>query len=385
MLDRRGFLQRTGGAAAALAGAALVDFLEACGAGSGGGGGGVDAAALRSAKDLVARSTAHVTAWGGPTSGPRAQPGKFIVYTSADQRNGGAQGVGKGVEEACRAIGWRFRLIDGRGTSDGQTEAINEAIALKPDGIVLGTIDAQSQKTAIAKAASLGIKIVGWHSAGRPGPDAGLSLFTNVESDPVQTGRVAAALTVARSGAGAGVVVLTDSAYAIAIVKSDEIQREVRSVKRSGVLALEDTPLADVQNRMPPLMTSLYQKFGQRLTWMAGINDLYFDYAVPSLRTLGAPPGGPPQLVSAGDGSVSAYDRVRNGEYQAATIPEPLNLHGWQCVDEMNRSFAGQPPSGYVTPVHLVTKDNIGYDGGPNNVFDPDNGYRDHYRRIWGV
>jgi ribose transport system substrate-binding protein len=73
------------------------------------------------------------------------------------------------------------------------------------------------------------------------------------------------------------------------------------------------------------------------------------------------------------------------GEYQVATIPEPLNLHGWQCVDEMNRAFAGEQPSGYVTPVHLVTKDNITVDGGPQDIFDPGNGYRDQYKKIWGV
>jgi ribose transport system substrate-binding protein len=121
------------------------------------------------------------------------------------------------------------------------------------------------------------------------------------------------------------------------------------------------------------------------LNWMIAVNDLYFDFAIPTLRTLGVGPGGPPQMVSGGDGSVSAYDRVRQGQYQTATIPEPLNLHGWQAIDEMNRAFAGVEPSGYVTPVHLVTVDNIGVDGGPNNIFDPDNGYRDVYKKIWGV
>jgi len=48
-------------------------------------------------------------------------------------------------------------------------------------------------------------------------------------------------------------------------------------------------------------------------------------------------------------------------------------------------AFAGAPPSGYVTPVHLVTQDNIDSDGGPNNIFDPDNGYRDQYKKIWGI
>jgi ribose transport system substrate-binding protein len=341
--------------------------------------------ALDAAKALIAASTSPVTSWDGPTTGPAAQPGKFIVYPSQDQRNGGALGVGNGVEEACKAIGWQFRLIDGQGTTNGQTAALNQAIALKPDGIILGTIDAASQKTAIAAAAAQGIPIVGWHSAGTPGPQQDLNLFTNVESDPVDTGLVSGAYTVVMANGQAGVAIFTDNTYAIAVVKSDNMRSAVEAVSGSQVLAFEDTPIAEVQTRMPPLMTSLYQQFGERLNWMIAVNDLYFDFAIPSLRTLNAPASGPPQMVSGGDGSVSAYDRVRQGQYQAATIPEPLNLHGWQAVDEMNRAFAGQPPSGYVTPVHLVTADNIQFDGGPNNIFDPDNGYRDQYKRIWGV
>ena len=87
--------------------------------------------ALAAAKALIAASTAHVTTWDGPTDGPKAQPGKFIVYPSQDQRNGGALGVGDGVKEACAAMGWQFRLIDGQGTTNGQTAAIQQAIALR--------------------------------------------------------------------------------------------------------------------------------------------------------------------------------------------------------------------------------------------------------------
>lgn len=178
---------------------------------------------------------------------------------------------------------------------------------------------------------------------------------------------------------------MTDSLYAIAILKSSTMRTEMEKCKGCKVLSYDDTPLADASVRIPQLTVSLKQRFGPNLTWMLGINDLYFDFAAPSLRSIGIGPGGPPQFVSAGDGSISAYDRIRQGDYQAATIPEPLNLDGWQCVDEMNRAFAGAPPSGYVTPVHLVTKDNINVDGGPRNIFDPGNGYRDQYKKIWGV
>jgi len=341
--------------------------------------------ALAEAQALVASSTAPVTTWDGPTDGPAAQPGKFIVYPSQDQRNGGALGVGDGVKEACEALGWQFRLIDGQGTTNGQTAAIQQAIALKPDGIVLGTIDAASQRTAISAAVAQGIKVIGWHSAGTPGPQPDLNLITNIESDPVQTGAVSGAYTVVMANGQAGVVVFTDSAYAIAIVKHDAMMAAVNAVEGSTVLELVDTPIAEVQTRMPGITTGLYQQYGSRLNWMIAVNDLYFDFAIPTLRTLGVGPGGPPQMVSGGDGSVSAYDRVRQGQYQTATIPEPLNLHGWQAVDEMNRAFAGVEPSGYVTPVHLVTVDNIGVDGGPNNIFDPDNAYRDYYKKIWGI
>ena len=66
-------------------------------------------------------------------------------------------------------------------------------------------------------------------------------------------------------------------------------------------------------------------------------------------------------------------------------MPEPLTMQGWQLVDELNRAFAGEQPSGYFAPVHLVVQDNVAFDGGDKNIYDPDNGYRDAYRKIWKV
>jgi ribose transport system substrate-binding protein len=58
-------------------------------------------------------------------------------------------------------------------------------------------------------------------------------------------------------------------------------------------------------------------------------------------------------------------------------------MHGWQIVDELNRAFSHTEPSGYVTSVHLVTSQNIAYDGGPKNVFDPSNDFRAQYQKFW--
>jgi ribose transport system substrate-binding protein len=161
------------------------------------------------------------------------------------------------------------------------------------------------------------------------------------------------------------------------------MRKEIEACAGCKVLSFDVIPIVETSTRVTPLTSSLMERFPGQLTWMLAINDLYFDFAVPALRAAGAPPAGPPNLVSGGDGSVSAYGRIRAGQYQVATVPEPLNLQGWMAVDELNRAFAGQPWSGYVTAVHLVTKDNVDEDGGKDNHFDPDNGYRDHYKAIW--
>jgi ribose transport system substrate-binding protein len=61
-----------------------------------------------------------------------------------------------------------------------------------------------------------------------------------------------------------------------------------------------------------------------------------------------------------------------------------LNEQGWQLIDELNRAFAGEKPSGFTGAVHIVTHENVEFDGGKSSLFDPENGYRDQYKKIWG-
>lgn len=85
-----------------------------------------------------------------------------------------------------------------------------------------------------------------------------------------------------------------------------------------------------------------------------------------------------PFNIGAGDGDPSAFQRINSGQFQAATVPEPLSQQGWQIVDEFNRAFAARPASGYVAPVHIATAAN----SRGATSWDP-SGYREAYRRIW--
>jgi len=377
--------------------AALLAFSVGCSSGGGnadgganigpnaGANAGTDDGYLAMAKDYIATVTAPGAPWTGPTTGPTAQSKKLIVYVSSDQRNGGPQGAGDGAQEAAKAIGWDFRILDGQGAVQGRTTALNQAIALKPDGIILGNVDALEQAPVIQKASALGIKMVGWHVAPAAGPVKDSPIITNVTTDPREVAKAAALYAVVDSNGTAKVILFKDSITTISTVKTDTTAEVLKGCAGCKVIAIEDTPMGDLANRMPSLTSSLLAKYNKEWTYSIAVNDLYFDFSSPSLQSAGVDPAkGYPRQISSGDGSVTAFQRIRQGRYQIGTVAEPLHLQGWMCIDELNRAFAGQPPSGFVPPPHLFIASNLDRDGGPNNFYEPENGYKDIYRKIWG-
>ncbi|WP_062088120.1 substrate-binding domain-containing protein [Caballeronia udeis] len=331
---------------------------------------------------IIAKATLHGVPWTGPESGPPAQPGKSIAFISEDLRNGGILGVAQGVREAVRTMGWTLKIFDAGGTSAGRLTAFERAMASKPDGLILCGADAQNSNPELARIASRGIPIVAWHAGSTPGPIAGTPVAMNVTTDPVEVARVTALGAVAQSNGHAGVVILTDSRFEIAVTKSNVMADIIRACKGCTLLEVRDVAISESAEKMPAITKALLARYGKRWTDALAINDIYFDYAAPALTKAGVPSSGL-SLLSAGDGSASAFLRIQAKTYQTGTVAEPLNQQGWQLVDELNRLFAGQPVSGFVAPVHLVNADNIAFDGGERFQYDPKNGYRDIYRRIW--
>jgi len=175
-----------------------------------------------------------------------------------------------------------------------------------------------------------------------------------------------------------GVIIFTDSTNPIASAKADLIQAQIENLGAT-VLETVDIPLDDAPTQVRAQTPLLLDKYAKQWTYSIAVNDRYFDTIGYALAAAGIKGSGFPQSVGAGGGVPSAYQRIRAGLYQAATVAKPLNLQGWQLVDELNRALNGEAPSGYQTAVHLVTTDNIRSDGGDLDQFDPDNGYRERH------
>ncbi len=339
---------------------------------------------LADAKAFMEEYAQPATAWDGPTTGPKAKPGATIVVLAADLKNGGILGVTNGVKEAAAAAGWNVRVLDGAGSIQGRTAAFGQALALKPQGIIINGFDAVEQQASLNQAKAAGIPMVSWHAGPVIGPDPKIGLFVNVSTDAMKVSEAAADWAFVDAGGKPGVIIFTDSTYAIAIAKAKRMEKQIKDLGGT-VLEYVDTPIADTSSRMPTLTTALLQRYGSKWTHSLAINDIYFDFMGPALASAGIAGDANPKGVAAGDGSQSAYERIRGGQYQSVTVAEPLNLQGWQLVDELNRALNGDGPSGYIAPFHVVTKANIDSDGGDRNVFDPGNDYRGEYKKIWDV
>jgi ribose transport system substrate-binding protein len=335
---------------------------------------------VTAAGEAVAKALDVDAAWAGPTSGPTAEADKTIIFVAQTLTNPGVAGAAKGVEEAAGAIGWNVRVIDGQGDPAGIAAAMGQAVTLDPDGIVIGGFDPASVSAQVEQAAQADIPLIGWHAMADPGPSEWPKLFSNVTTQVEAVAAISAQYVISRSKGTAGVVVFTDDSIPFAAQKADLIENSLVDCPSVKVLDTQNIPIPDAGARTPQAYSSLVSRLGDEWTYSIAINDLYFDNAATPLRAAGRSGGGAPFNVGAGDGSSAAFQRIGAEQFQSATIPEPLGEQGWQIVDEFNRAFNGQAASGYVAPVHITDNTNVA----GATEWDPQNGYRDVYRRIWG-
>lgn len=334
------------------------------------------------AKANVAQLAGPQDQWDGPTSSPKPQPGKKIAFLSLDEQNDSSRQWAMWTKEAGEKVGWTVTVIDGQGSPKTWIDGFNQAIALQVDGIVT-TADIASLQQPVKEALSRNIVVMGIHGWAFPGPNKELGIYNNIQQDPKEIGRAQADWIIAHADGKARVVVTTHCEFQIACTKAHATADRIKECKGCELLEFSNTPINEASQQQPPLVAAWVQKYGTPL-YITSVADYTADFQVPALRAGGVEPG-QVILVSA-DGTRSAYERIRAGDqYQMVTVSEPHPEQGYQAIDEFNRAFNGQPPSGWHQRPYLVTPQNVDAEGGDKNDFMPSNGFVEHYLKMWGV
>src|SRR6516165_7213722 len=154
--------------------------------------------AVSDAKAAAAKYAGPQTTWEGPTKAPKPDKGKKVVFLSGDEQNDISHLYGVYIKQAGEKLGWSVTIIDGKGSPTSWLAGMNQAIALKPDGIALFA-DGASLQDPIKAGVAQGIKFVGLHAAGYPGPQLDINLFVNIQEDPREIGKAEADWAIADS------------------------------------------------------------------------------------------------------------------------------------------------------------------------------------------
>lgn len=335
---------------------------------------------LEQAKAIVAERTQPQTEWKGPTSGPKASTEKLnIVYVSGDQSYVSFSNWGRGVVDAATSLGWTATVLNGKGTVTGTLAAMQQAVASKPAAIITSA-DASALQEPIRQAVANGIPVIGIHSVAYPGPNPEANLFDNISSNPAEIGQTQAAYVLDQSNGQAKVYHFLDSSFAIARFKAKAATDPIKNCAGCTFVDMVNIPIGDQTRRIPSVVSGIVaNQTGP--WWGTTCCDNFYPYIASALRASGVAPD-KVKLVGS-DGPPSAYDMIRKGDYEVATVPEPSTLFGYQAIDAVVRAMAGQEPSRFIQPTYLVTRANADIEGGKSNEFIPSNDFACHYDNLW--
>lgn len=332
------------------------------------------------ARAIVAERTKRQTDWMGPTEGPRAPAGSFtIAYVSPDQSYTPHVLWGRGVEEAAHALGWKVITFNGQGTVSGTLTAMQQALAANPAAIVTPA-DANALQKPIKDAVARHIPVIGIHATAFPGPHPDLGLYMNIVSNPAEIGQTEAAYVIAMSDGKARDIHMVDDSYAIARFKAKATTTPIANCPGCKMLETVNMPLGDASARMSSTVSGLLARYGDSW-WMTTCCDGYYTNVAAALRAAGASPD-KIKLVGA-DAPPSAYDMIRKGGFEVASVPEPSSLFGYEAIDAVIHAMAGEEPAHFIQPTFLIVKQNVDSEGGDKNEFVPSNHFACHYMNIW--
>jgi len=330
--------------------------------------------------------TGPQTEWHGPTEGPAPKEGAKVVWIPTSAQNALSVNWGNEIQKVSEMLGWEYVTIDGKGTAQGWIDAMTQAIALAPD-VIMYSADARTLTEKNMEAAAQGIPVIGIHGLALPGPDEATGLYSNITSDPRDIGAAMADYLIARSCGTARSVVLFDSVYEIAQFKGEAMRDRLEQCEGCELLEYVDSPLSELETRQPQLCTNWAVEYGTGWSAMTIYDDIW-NFCTPALTDAGVGPSDVALVAS--DGTEAGYARIRDGQFQVATVPEPAELQAYMAIDDAIRAMAGEPPAGWDQPVFIHFKDgvhgdNLAIEGGDLGQFFPSNDYKEHYLQLWGV
>ena len=300
---------------------------------------------LKQAEAVVSADTSTPTSIG--ITQPVGKPiptGKHVVIVYSGQGAVGTNLVYDGFNQAAKELGWKVTsLYPALPTPQDLQQALNQAIQLKPDAVIITAVDDSTFQSQINTLQSMHIPVIANFSPDPTGGPITLSLMGSAGEGALA--KVAGAVAVADLGANAKLAVIGLQGYKIVQDYTQGFYSEVHATCPGCTIKETDLPLTslgtsdgtDIVNflRANPGITGVligYDGLGSDLFTAAKSAGI----TLPKVYSIATLPTG---VQAAEEGELTA------------TVPVDYTDLGWRDADALARIFTGQTASALAQDV----------------------------------
>ena len=329
---------------------------------------------LAEAQSIVAKYSKNPTSIGLPVISKPIPKGKHVISFTKDTID--AQVVSDAYVQAGRLLGWDMEVMESDLTLKGFNKTLNEAIAKKPDGIIVTGLGMDNYVKLFKRAKAAGVVMV--CSACDSAP-TGPVISTHVAGPKMLDlwSRMIAAYAVANSSGTPKVQAFGVSAYKILDLYDKAFAKNLKQLSPSASYTFNELTFA------PDQVATTY-KANPDTTFISSDLGAFSGAWSKELLAAGATPGQKPLLggLNADQAAIQGLKDKTTNAWTGYSLP----IVGYSVVDELARYWANVPLSKVDLPSQILTQQNIGtavLDSAGYYVGIKD--YQAQFKKVWGL
>jgi ribose transport system substrate-binding protein len=321
-----------------------------------------------------------------PEDAPKPAKGLKVWIVACTMEGEGCARPAEAAAAAARELGWEATVADGKLDPNEQANQIRNGISAGADVIIPLSVSCETVPSAYKAARDAGVKLYGLYARDCEEPmlDAKIEYGNGVDDLAVDVVAPEIAKYVIAKTQGKGEIInlfFDDGGGG----RDIGLVYEKTFAEGCPECVVHRTPVTgrDIsQDRLQSLTTAALTKHPNANVVMApfdGIILLGTGAAVTAAEAQGRD-----ILLTGLEGLAPNLEMIAGGGPQDLAAGSPGEWHGWAAIDGINRLFAGEPQVDPGIGYQLIDKDHppatVPYEGNKRSL-----GWKDNYRRIWGL
>ena len=313
-----------------------------------------------------------VTAFPGPDEAISPKPGTKVTVITCSSTGETCVRTAEGAKAAGDTLGWDVTVVDGKGNPTDWNAAMSSALAGGADAIVLAAVPPALVQSGMDEAKKKDVPVIYAHGLDAQGSTA------LVAADRAEQGRVIADYIAKDSGGSGKVLVLRDPEFPELEAMDDAFKQELATACPGCKIASQQKFTLGAMTKDVPTIVQAALQSNPDIDYIFGPYDVTSTFINQGVRASGH---GPVKVVATG-GDGSSIKSIKSQEL-TASAGVPSEWIGYQAIDAIARTIAGQPIPDAPVVSGLITKDNVDQQA-PNGVYDGGFDYQSAYEKLWG-